>query len=441
MVPALAERAAQKGYSLFFLGARPGVAARAAEMLQARYPGLIVADVLSPPPSSILEMDHSVVERIQAARPDILLVAFGNPKQEKWIRMHSHELHVPICIGVGGTLDMIVGVTKRAPVWMQKTGLEWLYRLAQEPKRLIKRYVQDLGYFGYFFARQWWGMRRGTALNMAPAEPITAEVPTAPEAPMVSGVPAMEKESAVPVTVLAEPSVKTSVLHIRGRLDVSNQSSMVSQATNFLERSPYLIVSLAEAEFLDSSALGALVALANRARAAGGALWIVEVPAHIANLLNLVRLDRFFEIYKDVETAESHRHQTESPVVTQSHVNGWLIIKMPRLVDAGNATEMLNRCTEQMDAIPFVVLDFSETVFLASAGMAMMIKLDRLTRDAGGALRIADCSHDVLRTLKLMKLDTILGIYPDVAIAATGEAPSPTEAATLPQMPVSVGGN
>jgi N-acetylglucosaminyldiphosphoundecaprenol N-acetyl-beta-D-mannosaminyltransferase len=73
--------------------------------------------------------------------------------------------------------------------------------------------------------------------------------------------------------------------------------------------------------------------------------------------------------------------------------------------------------------------------------MAMMIKLDRLTRDAGGALRIADCSHDVLRTLKLMRLDTILGIYPDVAIAATGEAPSPAEAATLPQMPVSVGGN
>jgi N-acetylglucosaminyldiphosphoundecaprenol N-acetyl-beta-D-mannosaminyltransferase len=337
---------------------------------------------------------------------------------------------------------MIVGVTKRAPVWMQKTGLEWLYRLAQEPKRLIKRYVQDFGYFGYFFARQWWGMRRGTALNMAPAEPIAAKAPTAPEAPMVLSVPAIEQESEAPTTIaLAEPSVKTSVLHIRGRLDVSNQSSIVSQATNFLERSPYLIVNLAETEFLDSSALGALVALANRARAAGGALWIVEVPAHIANLLNLVRLDRFFEIYKDVETAESHRHQTESPIVAQSHVNGWLIIKMPRLVDAGNATDLLNRCTEQMGPIPFVVLDFSETVFLASAGMAMMIKLDRLARDAGGALRIADCSHDVLRTLKLMKLDTILGLYADVAIATTGAAPSPTEAATLPQMHVSVGGN
>ncbi|MDZ4716923.1 MAG: WecB/TagA/CpsF family glycosyltransferase [Roseiflexaceae bacterium] len=438
MVPALAERAAQKGYSIFFLGARPGVAARAAEMLQARYPGLNVAGVFSPPPSSILEMDSSVVERVKAAHPDILLVAFGNPKQEKWIRMHSHELQVPICIGVGGTLDMIVGVTKRAPAWMQKTGLEWLYRLSQEPKRLVKRYVQDFGYFGYFFARQWWGMRRGTALNMAPTEPVYLEAPHAPEMPSVAGISDLIKDP--PVT---EPTIlhgKTPVLHIRGRLDVSNQSSIVSQATNILERSPYLIVSMAETEFLDSSALGALVALANRARAAGGALWIVEVPPQIANLLNLVRLDRFFEIYSDVETAESHRHQAESPVVTQSNMNGWLIIKMPRLVDAGNAPEMLNRCMEQMDAVPLVVLDFSETVFLASAGMAMMIKLDRLTRAAGGALRIADCSHDVLRTLKLMKLDTILGIYPDIAIATTGDILSPTDAA-LPHMHVSVGRN
>ena len=86
-------------------------------------------------------MDRTAVELIQAARPDIVLVAFGNPKQEKWIRMYAPELHVPIAIGIGGTLDMIVGVTKRAPAWMQQSGLEWLYRLAREPKRLFWRYA------------------------------------------------------------------------------------------------------------------------------------------------------------------------------------------------------------------------------------------------------------------------------------------------------------
>ncbi|MCA9924861.1 MAG: WecB/TagA/CpsF family glycosyltransferase, partial [Anaerolineales bacterium] len=161
MVPALSQRAAEKGYSIYFLGAAPGVAARAAEILQAQNPGLKIAGIYSPPKSSLLEMDTSVVDRVRAAKPDILLVAFGNPKQEKWIAMHRHNLSVPVMIGVGGTFDFIVGKTKRAPVWMQRAGLEWLFRLLHEPRRLWKRYVVDMGGFGLFFVRQWWAMRQG----------------------------------------------------------------------------------------------------------------------------------------------------------------------------------------------------------------------------------------------------------------------------------------
>jgi N-acetylglucosaminyldiphosphoundecaprenol N-acetyl-beta-D-mannosaminyltransferase len=434
MVPALAQRSAQKGYSVFFLGARPGVAVRAAAILQERYTGLIVADVFSPPPSSVLDMDDSVVARIKAARPDILLVAFGNPKQEKWIRMHSQELNVPICIGIGGTLDMIVGVTKRAPDWMQRSGLEWLYRLAQEPRRLLKRYFHDFAYFGYFFARQWWGMRRGTALNMAPNQTsnTTAQVPPSPPgAPLPPGSLAIEA---------SRSTDDIPVLRIRGRLDIGNQSGFVAQANQNLEQRSYLIINMAETEFLDSSALGALVALANRARAAGGALWIVHVPAHIMNLLTLVRLDHFFEIYPDIETAAARR--IEPDVITaQPNLNGWLVIKMPRLVDAGNAPEIYESCSTQLREIPRLVLDFSETVFLASAGMAMMIKLDRLARESGGTLRVAECSHDVLRTLKLMKLDNILTIMPSVTLATSGTAPTTDEVTALPQIHISVGGD
>ena len=115
MVPALAERASEKGYRMYLLGAAPGVAARAAEILQARHPALQIVGVASPPYGSILEMDPAIVNGVRTARPDILLVAFGNPKQEKWISMHSRTLSVPVMIGVGGTLDFIAGVTRRAP--------------------------------------------------------------------------------------------------------------------------------------------------------------------------------------------------------------------------------------------------------------------------------------------------------------------------------------
>lgn len=273
LVPALAERAAQKGYSIYLLGARPGVGQRASEILQDRYPGLQIVGVMSPPNVPIQEMDRSILDHIKAAKPDILLVAFGNPKQEKWIRLYAHELAVPVCIGVGGTFDMIAGLTKRAPVWMQRAGIEWLFRLAQEPKRLWKRYVLDLFYFGYFFVWQWWAMRRGNI--PAPLLP-TSE------------------------TIVIE---KTVILNVQGRLDVSNQAEFLERAEAALSATSSLVVNLSQATFLDSSAMGTLVALANRARAAGGSLRLAGVPPAIARTLTLLRLDLFFEMYADVETA------------------------------------------------------------------------------------------------------------------------------------------
>lgn len=273
LVPALAERAAQKGYSIFLLGARPGVGIRAAEILQERYPGLTIAGVIAPPNVPIQAMDRSILDQIKAAKPDILLVAFGNPKQEKWIRMYADTLAVPVCIGVGGTFDMIAGITKRAPSWMQRAGLEWLYRLIQEPHRLWRRYVHDLLYFGYFFLRQWWAMRQGAL--PAPLLPISE-------------------------TVIVD---KTVILNIEGRMDIDTYSLVIEHADKALQTSPCVVVNLARATFLDSTAMGALVALANRARAAGGSLRLAAVPPVIARTLALVRLDQFFEIFTDVETA------------------------------------------------------------------------------------------------------------------------------------------
>lgn len=273
LVPALAERAAEKAYSIFLLGARPGVGLRAAEILQQRYPGLQIAGVVSPPNVPIQEMDRSILDQIKAAKPDILLVAFGNPKQEKWIRMYANSINVPVCIGVGGTFDMIAGITRRAPQWVQQAGLEWLYRLLQEPRRLWRRYVHDFGYFGYFFVRQWWAMRQGKL--PAPLLP-TSE------------------------TVFINQTV---ILNIEGRMDISNYERFVERAEEALQTTPFLVVDLSRAKFLDSTAMGALVALANRARAAGGTLRLAAIPADMLRMLSLIRLDHFFDIYTDVESA------------------------------------------------------------------------------------------------------------------------------------------
>jgi N-acetylglucosaminyldiphosphoundecaprenol N-acetyl-beta-D-mannosaminyltransferase len=406
LVPALAERAAARGYSMFFLGARPGVAAQAAAILQQRNPGLKIVGICSPPPSSIFEMDPAVIEQIKAARPDILLVAFGNPKQEKWIRMHAPDLPVPIAIGIGGTFDMIVGVTKRAPVWMQRNGLEWLYRLSQEPKRLFKRYIHDFGYFGYFFVRQWWAMRQGTAINMVPLPEAPPEPPAAPAPP-------------APPVLEAPSQSRMPVLRPQGRIDVTTHNLLSEQVRAALDGSAHVVVSLAEVSFIDSIGLGTLVALANQARSAGGALYLVEVPEPVLKLIVLVRLDLFFEILPDASAAEQKRIVPATLPEPRSVAGGWMIVRSPRLFETQHAGAFIERCEQALTEQPRLVIDLSETVFLASAGIATLLKLDRQAREQGGELRVAGGTNDVLRTLKLVRVDRIIQIFPSVQAALT----------------------
>ena len=144
LVPRLADLSARKGYGIFLLGGRPGVGERAKELLERNYPGARIVGTYSPAEENLIRMDHTeILNRIHAARPDILLVAFGNPKQEKWIWMHRKRLGVPLAMGVGGSFDILVGDMRRAPKWIQQCGLEWAMRFVQEPQRLGPRYLRD----------------------------------------------------------------------------------------------------------------------------------------------------------------------------------------------------------------------------------------------------------------------------------------------------------
>jgi N-acetylglucosaminyldiphosphoundecaprenol N-acetyl-beta-D-mannosaminyltransferase len=144
-----ARLAATQGYTIFLLGAAPGVAEEAACALRARHPGLRVAGTYAPPMRAFTpDDDETMVRVIQEMQPHMLFVAFGAPKQDQWIRTHLERLGVPVCMGVGGAFDMLAGRVQRAPLWMQHCGLEWLYRVTQEPTRLWRRYfVHDLPCF------------------------------------------------------------------------------------------------------------------------------------------------------------------------------------------------------------------------------------------------------------------------------------------------------
>jgi N-acetylglucosaminyldiphosphoundecaprenol N-acetyl-beta-D-mannosaminyltransferase len=141
---AVCELAADRGWSCFFYGAADGVPELLAERLTERFPGLKVAGAMSPPFRPLTpEEDAAVVERINAASPDILWVGLSTPKQERWMAAHLGRLRVPVMVGVGAAFDMHAGRLPQAPGWMQASGLEWLYRLYREPRRLWRRYLRN----------------------------------------------------------------------------------------------------------------------------------------------------------------------------------------------------------------------------------------------------------------------------------------------------------
>lgn len=142
-VPAFCAAAANSGHTVFFLGGAPGIAEDARDWLQARDPGLRIVGTYAPPAGFDEDEAESarIVERVRQARPDVLFVACGCPRQEKWLSRYRDQLRVPVSMGVGSAFDYLAGRLRRAPAWMQRAGIEWVYRLVQEPRRLWRRYL------------------------------------------------------------------------------------------------------------------------------------------------------------------------------------------------------------------------------------------------------------------------------------------------------------
>jgi N-acetylglucosaminyldiphosphoundecaprenol N-acetyl-beta-D-mannosaminyltransferase len=147
---ALMRRAGDKGWRVFLLGAKEEVVSQVAATYQRKYPKLVLAGYRNGYWKGGAE-EAQVVGQIRDARPDLLFVAISSPKKEQFLGRYQAEMKVPFAMGVGGTFDVAIGLVKRAPVWMQKSGLEWFYRFLQEPRRMFRRYfIEDMAFVWLF---------------------------------------------------------------------------------------------------------------------------------------------------------------------------------------------------------------------------------------------------------------------------------------------------
>ncbi|HEY9127503.1 MAG TPA: WecB/TagA/CpsF family glycosyltransferase, partial [Acidobacteriaceae bacterium] len=268
LVPALAELSARKGYRIFLLGGREGVAARAAAKLEEMYPGCQIVGHYAPPLADLERMDHGdTLARIHAAQPDILLVAFGNPKQEKWIRMHSRRSGVPVSIGIGGSLDMIIGDVQRAPRWMQRTGLEWFGRCLQEPTRLFPRYSRNF-------------MALAMRLPLAVAGTFLQYPHRGPSA----------------VHRTSESGLLH--LHLGGSLEAATAPALDRAVSACIDEGQLLIAHLHDLRYVTPEGIGALLAARQRLMATGLSLALTGVPVHLRMLFSAWCLGPLFDEFK-----------------------------------------------------------------------------------------------------------------------------------------------
>lgn len=268
MVPLLAKLSAEKGYGIYLLGGRTGVGERAAELLRKRYPGVNIVGHHSPPLADLERMDHGdALERIHAAKPDILMVAFGNPKQEKWIRMHAKRSGVPVSIGIGGSMDMLLGDLHRAPNWMQRNGLEWLGRMVQEPSRLIPRYARNFA---------------GLAVKL-------------PQAWIAS---LLQRPHRGPSAVNRTTDSGIVHLHIQGNLEADTATCLERTVDSCIAADQLLVIHMQDLQYASPEGLGALLDARRRLMATGLSLTLSAIPLRMKMLFSAWCLGPLLDDFK-----------------------------------------------------------------------------------------------------------------------------------------------
>jgi N-acetylglucosaminyldiphosphoundecaprenol N-acetyl-beta-D-mannosaminyltransferase len=148
---------------VFLLGAAEGIADRAARNVSGSWPGVHITGTWSPPPGfeNSPQECEIIFQRISDARPQLVVVGFGAPKQELWVHRHRDRIEAAVALCVGATIDFLAGHKRRAPVWMQRAGIEWVHRMCTDPRRMVRRYARDAWIFPQMVLAQWVANRTG----------------------------------------------------------------------------------------------------------------------------------------------------------------------------------------------------------------------------------------------------------------------------------------
>lgn len=381
MVPMLLEICGRLGHSVYFLGSDLETLKEAKEIAEQRYPGLKVAGMDSPPMGAVVEWDNEgLCERMRASGAKLLLACLGCPKQERWIFAHHQDTGIPLSIGVGASLDFITGKQKRAPKWMQKSGLEWFWRMSSSPKRLVSRYRKDLGFLITASIRQ--GLSQWRRSSLADS---VVEIPTA----------VSDGGSACRIAWAGE----------------LRQGDWAGAPVPDSIDAPVLL-DASRVTFMDSSGLGRLAGLVRGCRSAVQPLLVVNPsPAFTKAVQAAQMVTLFTTVESEAKALEMLPERGEQDVIHAAGDDGVLWVPFKGPLDAVYHEEMVSilevAMSNQQDAMSLVV-DLRSVTFIDSRAVGGLIRAWKMMRSRGGDLFLAGANSTVSEIISLLRLDQVL---------------------------------
>jgi len=279
LMPLLLKIAAGNKYRLFFLGANPESTARTVAKLKAKYAGLNIPEQYSQSFDNRAEINRAEMDldeikrRIEAAKPDILLVSLGRPSQEKWIARHYGSLGVPITLGVGTRTDSLSGQIARTPVGGQRRKAGWPLRVAQLPRHLFRHHVKDVWVFGWAILLQWWQFRAAGAYPTRFSSPVQAEQ-------------------------------TWRCIKLPERLDSEAVRDDVLLLEQVLADGRHCLLEMADVKFIDSTGVGLLIHLQKKIHTTGRQLVLLAPSQMALHALKLMQLQDFFASAPDLASAQ-----------------------------------------------------------------------------------------------------------------------------------------
>lgn len=383
MVPRLLDICAGAGHGVYFFGSDLDTLKEAKGIVESRYPGLRVVGMDSPPVGAVIEWNNEeLCAKMKASGAKLLLVCLGCPKQERWICAHHRETGIPLSIGVGASLDFFTGKQVRAPHWMQKSGLEWFWRMAGSPKRLASRYGKDFRFLLKAARQQLRSQRHRRALADNLRGATSAPVP--------------------PEEIAVTRLVWSGTLQNRSLNGAPVPDSVTSP----------VILDLSQVTLMDSSGLGRLVQLDRLCRSAGQPL-VVANPSEAFRLsIKSVFMECLFSIVESDEEALRHIAQHNSGGGDHKlTAAGTVWVSFDRALEGTYYEEMMDILRKAMESHPGIhtlVVDLKDVGFIDSRAVGGLIRIWKEMAANGGRMFHAGATSVVREVIGLLKLDKVL---------------------------------